>query len=51
MAAVEREHILRVLEDSGWKIKGKDNAAERLGVTPSTLRSKIKKLGLARPTA
>jgi formate hydrogenlyase transcriptional activator len=49
LESVEREHVLRVLQDCDWKIKGKHNAAERLGVTPSTLRSKLKKLGLSRP--
>lgn len=51
LESIEREHILRVLQDCDWKIKGKNNAAERLGVTPSTLRSKVKKLGLSRPQA
>jgi transcriptional regulator with GAF, ATPase, and Fis domain len=49
LLAVERSRIVRALEESGWKIKGAGNAAERLGVTPSTLRSKMKKLDIARP--
>jgi transcriptional regulator with GAF, ATPase, and Fis domain len=32
-----------------WKIKGEGNAASRLGVTPSGLRSRMKKLGIMRP--
>jgi transcriptional regulator with GAF, ATPase, and Fis domain len=49
MADAERAHILRVLRDCGWKVKGSGNAAERLGLNPSTLRSRMKKLGIARP--
>lgn len=47
---VEREHILGVLESCDWRVKGKDNAAQRLGLHPSTLRFRMKKLGIARPT-
>lgn len=46
---VERAHITEVLEDCGWKIKGEGNAADRLGLNPSTLRSRMKKLGITRP--
>ena len=42
-------HIRSVLEESGWRVKGKGNAAARLGLNPSTLRSRMKKLGIARP--
>lgn len=46
---MDRSEILRVLERTGWKIKGAGNAAERLGLKPSTLRYRMKKLGIARP--
>jgi transcriptional regulator with PAS, ATPase and Fis domain len=49
LEATERALILKVLNESGWKIKGKGNAAERLGLNPSTLRSRIQKLGIVRP--
>ena len=49
MADAERAHILRVLQDCRWKVKGNGNAAERLGLNPSTLRSRMKKLGIERP--
>jgi len=49
LKCVEREHILEVLEECGWKIKGEGNAASRLGLAPSTLRSRMKKLGIERP--
>ncbi len=49
LADVERAHIRAVLEACGWKIKGKGNAAERLGLKWSTLRDRMKKLGIVRP--
>ncbi|GAF92079.1 unnamed protein product, partial [marine sediment metagenome] len=51
MEDVERAHILHVLEECGWRIKGKSNAAERLGLHPSTLAHRLKKLGIERPRA
>jgi transcriptional regulator with GAF, ATPase, and Fis domain len=47
---VERAHIVRVLEECGWKVRGKDGAAERLGLKRSTLQSRMKKLDIQRPT-
>jgi formate hydrogenlyase transcriptional activator len=47
----ERLHIQRVLEQAGWRIYGPLGAANRLGLNPSTLRSRMKKLGLSRPTS
>jgi formate hydrogenlyase transcriptional activator len=38
-----------VIEECGWKIKGKANAADRLGLHPSTLHNRMKKLGIVRP--
>ena len=46
----ERQHILRTLERVGWRIYGPLGAATELGINPSTLRSRMKKLGLSRPT-
>ncbi len=46
---VERTNILRALEESDWKVKGEGNAASRLGINPNTLRSRMKKLGIAKP--
>jgi transcriptional regulator with GAF, ATPase, and Fis domain len=48
LTSVERRHILRVLEKSRWRIAGKGGAAEQLGLKPSTLRSRMEKLGLHR---
>ena len=49
LEAVERRNILSALEESNWKIKGDDNAASRLGMSPSTLRSRMKRLGIEKP--
>ena len=46
---VERAHIAAMLDRCSWRINGKGNAAERLGMHPNTLRFRLKKLGLARP--
>lgn len=46
---VERQHILRVLETTRWRISGENGAAEILGLLPTTLHSRLKKLGLSRP--
>jgi formate hydrogenlyase transcriptional activator len=47
----ERRHILQVLEQAGWRIYGPLGAATRLGMNPSTLRSRMKKMDLSRPAA
>jgi transcriptional regulator with GAF, ATPase, and Fis domain len=49
LAAAEREHILKVLQETGWRIEGPSGAAVILKLHPSTLRSRIKKLGIRRP--
>ena len=43
---VERDHIIRILEQTNWKVSGKDGAAEILGLNRSTLRARIRKLGI-----
>ena len=43
---VEREHITAVLEATGWKIEGTDGASKILGLNPSTLRTRMTKLGI-----
>ncbi len=45
---VERQHILQVLESTHWRISGEHGAAEILGLLPTTLHSRLKKLGLSR---
>ena len=46
---LERRHILDVLERTRWKISGTGGAAEILGLVPTTLHSRMKKLGISRP--
>jgi len=46
---VDREHIRGVLEGTGWRIRGGDGAANRLGLKPTTLETRMVKLGLRRP--
>lgn len=48
---VERDHIVAVCTRCGWRINGPGNAAEQLGINPNTLRSRMLKLGIARPAA
>jgi formate hydrogenlyase transcriptional activator len=45
---VERAHILAVLDACQGRIKGAGQAAERLGLHPSTLYSRLRKLGIER---
>jgi len=45
---VEREYIVRILEDTGWRIEGSFGAARILGLNPSTLRTRMLKLGIQR---
>jgi PAS domain S-box-containing protein len=43
---VERQHILRVLDQTRWQIKGAGGTASFLGLNPATLYSRMKKLGI-----
>jgi hypothetical protein len=45
---VERQYIVDVLQQCGWKVAGRGNAADRLGLNRSTLLSRMKKLGISR---
>jgi formate hydrogenlyase transcriptional activator len=45
----ERSHILRALNETTWVVHGKKGAAELLGINPSTLRSRMDKLGIKKP--
>ena len=51
LAEVERDHIHRVLERSGWQVRGEHGAAAILGLKPTTLESRMQKLGIQRPKA
>jgi len=43
---VERLHITQVLNSNGWKVSGRNGAAEILGLNPKTLASRMQKLGI-----
>ena len=49
LADAERTQIVAALEQTGWHIRGPAGAAQLLGLKPTTLESRIKKLGLQRP--
>jgi transcriptional regulator with GAF, ATPase, and Fis domain len=48
LVTVQRDHILRTLEVTGWVIEGARGAAARLGMKPATLRFRMKKFGIRR---
>jgi len=45
----EADHIRAVLESKGWRVRGRGGAAEQLGMKPTTLESRMAKLGIVRP--
>ena len=49
LQGLERENIIRALEESGWRVSGDKRAAELLGMNPSTLSSRMKALEIKRP--
>jgi len=49
MKRFQRDNLLAALRQSRWKIYGPGGAAERLGVRPTTLLSRMKKFGLEKP--
>jgi formate hydrogenlyase transcriptional activator len=49
LADVQRNHIQHVLEATHWRIRGAGGAADRLGLRPTTLETRMAKLGLRRP--
>ena len=51
LAAADRHHILKVLEESNWVMGGSAGAAARLGIKRTTLIAKMKKLGISRVVA
>ncbi|MFQ5605460.1 MAG: sigma 54-interacting transcriptional regulator [bacterium] len=50
LAEVERQHIISVLRETSWRVEGPKGAALRLGMNPNTLRSRMQKLGIKKPT-
>ena len=45
---MERSYIIKILDKCAWKVGGEGGAAQLLGLKPTTLHSKIKKLGIRR---
>ena len=48
---VQKEHIRSVLQAARWRIRGAGGAADQLGLRPTTLETRMAKLGLCRPKA
>jgi len=48
LAELEHDHILQVLQKTGWRIEGKNGAAVILGLNASTLRARMRKYGIFR---
>jgi transcriptional regulator with GAF, ATPase, and Fis domain len=48
LSAIEVEHIRAVLESTSWRVRGAGGAAERLGLKPTTLESRMARLGITR---
>jgi DNA-binding NtrC family response regulator len=46
LEAMEREHIVRTLAATRWQVEGEAGAARLLGINPSTLRGRMRKLGI-----
>jgi transcriptional regulator with GAF, ATPase, and Fis domain len=44
----ETDYILNILEKTNWRIRGKNGAAQILGLKPTTLESRIERLGIKR---
>jgi len=49
LVEIEKRHIRNVLDTTRWRIEGGGGAAQLLGLKPSTLRSRMLKLGISRP--
>jgi PAS domain S-box-containing protein len=50
MQELERENLRRAMEAADWRVSGEKGAARLLGIPPSTLTSRLKALGIQRPT-
>ena len=45
---IERDHIIEILNKTGWKVSGEKGAAKILGLNATTLEARMKKLGIKR---
>jgi transcriptional regulator of acetoin/glycerol metabolism len=48
LTELESDHILKVLDLTSWRVSGSGGAAEKLGLKPTTLEARMKKLGIRR---
>jgi len=48
LSELEVSHIRAVLTSTNWRVRGSGGAAERLGLKPTTLESRMARLGIAR---
>ena len=48
---LERQNILNALNSTNWKMFGKNGAAELLGIPPTTLTTRIQRMGLKKPAS
>jgi formate hydrogenlyase transcriptional activator len=48
---LDADHIRAALDSTNWRIRGSGGAAERLGLKPTTLESRMARLGMARKKA
>jgi transcriptional regulator with GAF, ATPase, and Fis domain len=46
---VQRNYILQIMERTNWRVRGEGGAAEILRLAPTTLESRMEKLGIMRP--
>ena len=49
LKSIERDHVLTVLQQTGWRVRGARGAANILGLPPTTLENRMKRLGIVRP--
>jgi transcriptional regulator with GAF, ATPase, and Fis domain len=49
LRALEKEHVLAVLQQTGWRVRGPRGAALILGLPPTTLENRMVRLGIVRP--
>jgi PAS domain S-box-containing protein len=49
LESIERKHIIEVLKKTSWRVSGEKGAAKLLGLKPTTLEARMKKLGIKRP--
>jgi len=49
MQKVESQYLLKVLESTNWRVSGPKGAASILNMKPTTLESRLKKLGISKP--